>query len=87
MHYPDIIAEDPQEILENLVMSLVEHTHEVEIHVSEGSSSSIYSIDVVPEERGKIIGKGGCIIRSLQTLFHAIGCRRGKRINLEIKED
>ena len=86
MHYTFEEPDEPVDILEQIIMSLVEHPHEVEIDITEGESTAIYSIDVVPEDRGKIIGRGGCIIKSLQTVFHAIGCKRGTRIDLEIKE-
>lgn len=86
MHYDFEQSEEPIEILETIVKSLVAYPETAEIHVTESASTTILSIDVVPDDRGKIIGRGGCIIESLKTLFNAIGCKQGRTIVLEIRE-
>jgi predicted RNA-binding protein YlqC (UPF0109 family) len=78
--------EDPQVLLEKLIKSLVSVPEETFVHVTESASTLILSIDVVPDDRGKIIGRGGSIIQSMKTIFHAIGCKHGRNIVLEIKE-
>lgn len=86
MLYEFETPENPELILEKVIKSLVSLPEEVEIDVTEGATTSVITIDVVPDDRGKIIGRRGCIIHSLKTIFHAIGCKRGKAIILEIKE-
>lgn len=87
MHYDlDPQVETPSKILEDIIKNLVEYPDEVEIDVLENNTTMICSIDVVPEDRGKIIGRGGCIIESLKTVFNAVGCKRGGTIVLNIKE-
>lgn len=86
MHYEFENPEKPDILLENIIRSLVSAPEEVEILITESSSTTVLSIDVVPEDRGKIIGRGGVIIKSLKTLFNAIGGRQSRSIVLEIKE-
>ena len=38
------------------------------------------------EDRGKVIGRGGRIVRALRTLVRASGARRDERTLLEIAE-
>jgi predicted RNA-binding protein YlqC (UPF0109 family) len=78
--------ESPELLLENIIKNLVAVPEEVEIEVTETSSTTVLSIDVVPDDRGKIIGRGGIIIESMKTIFNAIGGRRNRAIILDIKE-
>jgi uncharacterized protein len=86
MHYP--VEEGPSldELLEDYICAIVSVPHEVEIDRVETETTIIYTIDVVPDDRGKIIGKGGSIINSLKTIFRALGCKYGKKVHLEIRE-
>jgi len=73
-------------LLTDMVKSLVEYPEYVDIHVIKKGRSVVYSIDVVPDDRGKIIGRKGCILESMQTLFYALGCKQGKNVQLVIHE-
>lgn len=86
MQYEFEQPEEPIVLLEKIVKNLVGVPDAAEILSTESASTTILSIDVVPEDRGKIIGRGGCIIESLKTLFNAIGCKQGRTIVLEIRE-
>ena len=78
---------DPVTLLEDIIKNLVSEPDAVDIFTTKGAgSTTILSIDVIPDDRGKIIGRGGCIIESLKVLFNAIGCKRGQAIILEINE-
>lgn len=74
------------ELLEDFVCAIVSVPDEVQIDKVETDTTTIYTIDVLPEDRGKIIGKGGSIINSMKTLFRALGCKHGHRVHLEIRE-
>lgn len=86
MHYEFEDPENPELLLENIIKNLVAVPEEVEIEITETASTTVLSIDVVPDDRGKIIGRGGVIIESMKTLFKAIGGRRNRSIILDIKE-
>jgi len=74
------------DLLEDYIQALVGVPEEVEIEKTESATTLIYTIDVIHDDRGKIIGKGGSIINSLKTIFKALGCKHGKKVILEIKE-
>lgn len=82
------IEEGPSidELLEDFICAMVSVPDEVEIDCVETGNTVIYTIDVVPDDRGKIIGRGGSIIESLKVIFRALGCKHGKKVHLEIRE-
>ena len=84
--YDHFEPESPEAILTTIVQSLVSYPEEVEVSKVESPGSTILTIDVVPEDRGKIIGRGGVIIKSMTNLFHALGGKIGKQIVLEIQD-
>lgn len=86
MHYAVEEAPSIDEILEDFIRAIVSVPEEVEIERVETNTTVIYTIDVIREDRGKIIGKGGSIINSLKTIFRALGCKHGKKVHLEIRE-
>jgi predicted RNA-binding protein YlqC (UPF0109 family) len=87
MMYDHFEAEAPETILKGIIQALVAYPEEVEILKTDSPGSTVLTIDVVSEDRGKIIGRGGSIIKSLTTLFRALGGKIGKQIFLEIQEE
>lgn len=92
-HYVDPYEEEYHEkmtavedLLDKTVRSLVAHPNEVKLIRTETDTTILYEIDVVSDDRGKIIGRHGRILESMKVLFHALGCKNGKRIHLEIHE-
>ncbi|MDR0291690.1 MAG: KH domain-containing protein [Elusimicrobium sp.] len=48
---------------------------------------SIYlSTKVDPEDKGKVIGKDGCIIRAMRTVLSAAGSKQNKKVFLKIED-
>lgn len=86
MLYPDPEPAEIKPLLEELIQALVQYPEVVDVFETDTKNTLIYTIDVAPKDRGKIIGRGGRIIDSLKVIFHALGCKQGKRIHLEIKE-
>jgi predicted RNA-binding protein YlqC (UPF0109 family) len=87
MLYEDFEDDDVEVLLERFVKNLVSVPEEVELQkTTSPNDTEIITIHVVDDDRGKIIGSGGCIIKSLNTIFHALGCKRGRQLELEIGE-
>jgi len=72
-------------LLNDFVRSLVSEPDEVDIEVVETSNTVVYTIEVLPDDVGKVIGKGGSIINALKVLFYALGCKNGKKIHIELE--
>ena len=80
-----------KEYIEQTVQKLVDKPEEVKITCSVSTKLVIVQIDVIPTDRGKIIGKGGRIIDALKVIVSAIKNARfpkdPKKVALEIIED
>ena len=58
----------------------------VSVEELERDCDAVLRLTVADDDRGKVIGRQGRIIRSLRTLVRAGGAREGKRYLLEIAE-
>lgn len=81
-------SEDLEDLLETFVKNIVSDPSLVEIETIEiPSGSETITIDCKEGDRGKVIGKDGCIIKSLNTIFHALGCKRGRDIKIDMANE
>jgi len=73
-----------KELVEFLVRSLVDRPDEVTVTESGEDGSLILEIRVAPEDAGKVIGRGGRIIRAIRTVTRAAAGCRGKHVAVEV---
>ena len=74
-----------EELLEYLARQLVDSPDEVRVERSERESGElVLELHVAEADRGKVIGKGGRIARSLRTVVKASSVRTGRRVHVEI---
>lgn len=74
-----------ERLLEYLAKQLVDHPEQVRVERSEREDGEILlELHVAEEDRGKVIGKGGRIARSLRTVVKASAVRSGRRVHVEI---
>lgn len=74
-----------EELLEYLARQLVESPDEVRVERSERDTGEVLlELHVAEADRGKVIGKGGRIARSLRTVVKASAVRTGRRVHVEI---
>jgi predicted RNA-binding protein YlqC (UPF0109 family) len=74
------------EFLLEIVRQIVEDPGAVSVEEVERDGDAVLRLTVAEDDRGKVIGRQGRIIRSLRTLVRAGGAREGKRYLLEIAE-
>ena len=74
------------EFLLEVVRRFVADPGAVSVEELERDGDSVLRLTVAEDDRGKVIGRQGRIIRSLRTLVRAGGAREGKRYLLEIAE-
>jgi len=67
-----------------LARELLGHTNEVFVKEWDDEGITVLDLEVPPEDRGKIIGKGGRTADALRTLVEAVSRRRGTPCDLEI---
>ncbi|TLS49873.1 KH domain-containing protein [Paenibacillus antri] len=71
-------------LVRTLVRGLVDHPDDVRVDVTEDDDSVLYELTVHPEDVGKVIGKGGRIIKAVRVVVTSASAKSGKRIAVEI---
>jgi uncharacterized protein len=71
-------------LVEWVTRSLVDHPEAVEIREVDGPHGTMLEVRVSPDDLGKVIGRGGRVIKAIRTLARAAATRSGKRVMVEI---
>ncbi len=73
-----------EELLTYVARNLVDDAEQVKVERVEHEDSVVYELHVAEGDLGKVIGRGGRIVRSLRILVRASGAKAGERRQLEI---
>jgi len=73
-----------QQIVLNIVQTLVQYPDQVNIKPIEGESTIVFEVQVHPEDAGKVIGKKGRTINALRTILRASTLLEGKKVMMEL---
>ncbi|MCW5933615.1 MAG: KH domain-containing protein [Fimbriimonadia bacterium] len=73
--------------IETLVKALVENPDSVQISEEVDRDTAFYKITVHPNDRGKVIGKGGRIANALRAVTRAVASKNRLRIQIDIQTD
>lgn len=77
-----------QKLIEFILNSIVDKPEDVEISEKETESGVInYLVKVHPDDMGKVIGRGGQIIRAIRTLLKVKAVKDKKRVFFTLQED
>jgi len=74
------------QLVEYLARRLVETPGEVRVEEDEDGGDLVIRLHVAPDDVGRVIGRGGRIVRALRTVARACGAREDRRVVLEIAE-
>lgn len=80
------MAERDQEFLEFVVKGLVEHPEEVKIGRTVDEMGVLLTLDLHPDDMGKVIGRSGNTAKAIRTLLRVVGMKHNARVNLKINE-
>ena len=72
------------ELLAYLARELVDDPGAVHVESEERDGALVLNLHVAPEDVGKVIGRGGRIVRALRTVVRASSARDGRRVLVEI---
>ncbi|MCI5797512.1 MAG: KH domain-containing protein [Firmicutes bacterium] len=75
-----------KEIVEYIAKSLADYPEEVEVSVETEGTVDVVRIKVLPEDMGKVIGKGGKIATSIRTIVKSLAQKQNRRIVVKIEE-
>ena len=74
------------ELLAYLARELVDDPEAVRVETEEREGALVLVLHVAPDDLGKVIGRGGRIVRALRTIMRATAVREGQRVLVEIAE-
>lgn len=77
--------EDVREALKDLVRGLVDFPDEVRVDTAPRGRATGLSLQVAPEDVGKVIGRQGRTARALRTLLEARSLEDGRSYVLDIR--
>jgi predicted RNA-binding protein YlqC (UPF0109 family) len=72
------------ELLAYLARELVDDPSAVHVESEERDGALVLHLHVAPDDIGKVIGRGGRIVRALRTVVRASSARDGRRVLVEI---
>jgi uncharacterized protein len=79
------LPRDVRSLCEYLVRRLVDDPGAVRVEEAAEDGQVVLRVFVADEDRGKVIGRQGRVVRALRTVTRAGGVRTGQRVNVEIE--
>jgi predicted RNA-binding protein YlqC (UPF0109 family) len=73
------------ELLAFLARELVADPGAVRVETEERDGAVVFHLHVAPGDVGKVIGRGGRIVRALRTVMRAAAVREGRRVLVEVQ--
>lgn len=77
---------DDVQFLEYVVKALVSHPDDVRIKRTVDEMGVLMTLDVNPDDMGKVIGRSGNTAKAIRILLRVVGMKNNARINLKINE-
>ena len=80
------MAEQDAAFLEYVVKSLVDVPEAVKINRTVDEMGVLLTLDVDPNDMGKVIGRSGNTAKAIRILLRVVGMKNNARVNLKINE-
>ncbi len=80
------MTEHDTAFLQHVVKELVDHPEDVKIVRTVDEMGVLLTLDVHPEDMGKVIGRSGNTAKAIRTLLRVVGMKNNARVNLKINE-
>lgn len=77
---------DDVQFLEYVVKALVGHPDDIKIKRTVDEMGVLMTLDVHPDDMGKVIGRAGNTAKAIRILLRVVGMKNNSRINLKINE-
>ena len=74
-----------KELVEVIASALVDNPGEVVVTETEDENQIVLSLQVAPDDMGKVIGKQGRIAKAIRTVVRAAGSKGNKKIMVDIQ--
>lgn len=80
------MAERDQEFLEFVIKGLVDNPDKVKVSRVVDEMGVLLTLDLHPDDMGKVIGRSGNTAKAIRTLLRVVGMKHNARVNLKINE-
>src|SRR3989344_7652294 len=77
---------DDVKFLEYVVKALVSYPDDIKIKRTVDEMGVLMTLDVNPDDMGKVIGRSGNTAKAVRILLSVVGMKNNARINLKINE-
>ena len=78
---------DPAEtLLRAIITSIVDHPDAVKTTRTVDEMGVLITLDLHPDDMGKVIGRSGTQAKAIRTILRAVGMKHNARVNLKINE-
>ena len=74
-----------KELVSYLAKALVLHPEQVSVQEKDEYGALHLQLNVAAEDKGRIIGKQGRVIKAIRTLIQASGIQSHKKVSLELQ--
>ena len=81
----ETIAFKPAELVLLLAKSLVDKPESVEVKATENAGATTLVVKVAEEDKGKIIGKQGKVIKALRAVVGAAATKANQKVLLDLE--
>ena len=73
-----------KQLVEYLIKSLSDHPEKALVEESESEGTTRFRVTVADEDKGKVIGKQGKVIKAVRALVAAAGSKSGRRTAVDV---
>ena len=73
-----------KDLISLIAKSLVTQPDAVSVTLVQKGNVEVYELHVAPEDKGKVIGKQGCIATAIRNVAKAAAIKQNKKISLDI---
>lgn len=77
---------EDQLYLESLIKPIVSYPEEVKVSRKVDEMGVLLTLDVHPDDMGRVIGKQGNNAKAIRTLLKMVGVKSSARVNMKINE-
>ena len=74
-----------KELIEYIAGSLVSNPEAVKVTESTEGGRTVFRLQVAPEDKGKVIGRGGRVAQAMRVLLRVAAVKDGSQAVLEIE--
>lgn len=75
-----------REICHKILEAIVSKPEDIEVTIEETDGNYNVSVKVAKEDMGRVIGKGGKIIKAIRNLLKIRAIKAGERVNITLVE-